>query len=176
MTDLGSPPRPRAETRRAQSSNGSRDSSHDLLQSLQAMRGGDFSVRMRGDYLGIDGKIADAFNEIAATVARADVILFADLIVAPDVAEALPHLLRELLAPNGNATLCLACVPHRRGDNVSVFFPKLTELGARHAATLYLCVHGAASSLTCPCFHRHALQALRSGIGGRSRRPGQQGG
>jgi hypothetical protein len=24
------------------------------------MRGGDFSVRMRGDYLGIDGKIADA--------------------------------------------------------------------------------------------------------------------
>ena len=63
MTDLGSPPRPRAETRRAQSSNGSLDSSHDLLQSLQAMRGGDFSVRMRGDYLGIDGKIADAFLE-----------------------------------------------------------------------------------------------------------------
>ena len=70
MTDLGSPPRPRADTRRAQSSNGSLDSSHDLLQSLQAMRGGDFSVRMRGDYLGIDGKIADAFNEIAAANER----------------------------------------------------------------------------------------------------------
>ncbi|WP_375783054.1 HAMP domain-containing protein [Bradyrhizobium sp. Pha-3] len=69
MTDLGSPPRPRAD-RRTQSSNGSLDSSHDLLQSLQAMRGGDFSVRMRGDYLGIDGKIADAFNEIAAANER----------------------------------------------------------------------------------------------------------
>ncbi len=31
---------------------------------------GDFSVRMRGDYLGIDGKIADAFNEIAAANER----------------------------------------------------------------------------------------------------------
>ena len=70
MTDLGSPPRPRADTRHAQSSNGSLDSSHDLLQSLQAMRAGDFSVRMRGDYLGIDGKIADAFNEIAAANER----------------------------------------------------------------------------------------------------------
>ncbi|WP_411782513.1 HAMP domain-containing protein, partial [Bradyrhizobium sp. UFLA01-814] len=70
MTDLGSPPRPRADTRRSQQSNGSLDSSHDLLQSLQAMRAGDFSVRMRGDYLGIDGKIADAFNEIAAANER----------------------------------------------------------------------------------------------------------
>ncbi len=70
MTDLGSPPRPRAQTRRGQPSNESLDSSHDLLQSLQAMRGGDFSVRMRGDYLGIDGKIADAFNEIAAANER----------------------------------------------------------------------------------------------------------
>ncbi|WP_038386347.1 HAMP domain-containing protein, partial [Bradyrhizobium elkanii] len=70
MTDLGSPPRPRADTRRSQPSNGSLDSSHDLLQSLQAMRAGDFSVRMRGDYLGIDGKIADAFNEIAAANER----------------------------------------------------------------------------------------------------------
>ncbi|MGY4259988.1 HAMP domain-containing protein/CheY-like chemotaxis protein/signal transduction histidine kinase [Bradyrhizobium sp. USDA 4516] len=70
MTDLGSSPRPRADTRRSQQSNGSLDSSHDLLQSLQAMRAGDFSVRMRGDYLGIDGKIADAFNEIAAANER----------------------------------------------------------------------------------------------------------
>ncbi|QOZ25999.1 HAMP domain-containing protein [Bradyrhizobium sp. CCBAU 51753] len=70
MTDLGSSPRPRTESRRAQSSNGSLDPSHDLLQSLQAMRAGDFSARMRGDYLGIDGKIADAFNEIAAANER----------------------------------------------------------------------------------------------------------
>ncbi|MBR0693353.1 HAMP domain-containing protein [Bradyrhizobium lablabi] len=34
------------------------------------MRAGDFSVRMRGDYLGIEGKIADAFNEIAAANER----------------------------------------------------------------------------------------------------------
>nr|WP_244622318.1 HAMP domain-containing protein [Bradyrhizobium ivorense] len=34
------------------------------------MRAGDFSARMRGDYLGIDGKIADAFNEIAAANER----------------------------------------------------------------------------------------------------------
>ncbi|WOH78332.1 HAMP domain-containing protein [Bradyrhizobium sp. BEA-2-5] len=70
MTDLGSSPRPRADTRRSQQSNGSLDSSHDLLQSLQAMRAGDFSVRMRGDYLGIDGKIADTLNEIIAANQR----------------------------------------------------------------------------------------------------------
>ncbi|MCA6107697.1 HAMP domain-containing protein [Bradyrhizobium sp. CNPSo 4026] len=34
------------------------------------MRSGDFTVRMRGDYLGIEGKIADAFNEIAAANER----------------------------------------------------------------------------------------------------------
>ncbi|BAM89963.1 putative sensor histidine kinase with a GAF domain and multiple HAMP and Response regulator receiver domains [Bradyrhizobium oligotrophicum S58] len=34
------------------------------------MRSGDFSVRMGGDYLGIDGKIADTFNEIIAANER----------------------------------------------------------------------------------------------------------
>ncbi|MDC7786314.1 HAMP domain-containing protein [Rhodoplanes sp. TEM] len=34
------------------------------------MRGGDFSVRMRGDHLGLAGKIADAFNDIVATNER----------------------------------------------------------------------------------------------------------
>ncbi|BAR59656.1 two-component hybrid sensor and regulator [Bradyrhizobium diazoefficiens] len=34
------------------------------------MRSGDFSVRMSGDYLGIDGKIADTFNEIIAANQR----------------------------------------------------------------------------------------------------------
>jgi HAMP domain-containing protein/CheY-like chemotaxis protein len=38
----------------------------ELLHALQAMRSGDFSVRMTGDHLGIEGKIADTFNEIVA--------------------------------------------------------------------------------------------------------------
>ncbi|MEA3132398.1 MAG: hypothetical protein QOG17_244, partial [Gammaproteobacteria bacterium] len=46
------------------------DSRQELLLTLQAMRSGDFSVRMSGDYLGIDGKIADTFNEIIAANQR----------------------------------------------------------------------------------------------------------
>ncbi|WFU38965.1 HAMP domain-containing protein [Bradyrhizobium sp. CB82] len=46
------------------------DSRQELLLALQAMRSGDFSVRMSGDYLGIDGKIADTFNEIIAANQR----------------------------------------------------------------------------------------------------------
>src|SRR5215472_13033753 len=46
------------------------DSSQELLHALQAMRSGDFSVRMTGDHLGIDGKIADTFNEIVAANER----------------------------------------------------------------------------------------------------------
>ncbi|WP_349631354.1 HAMP domain-containing protein [Bradyrhizobium sp. AUGA SZCCT0222] len=42
----------------------------DLLHALQAMRSGDFSVRMTGDHLGIEGKIADTFNEIVAANQR----------------------------------------------------------------------------------------------------------
>jgi HAMP domain-containing protein/CheY-like chemotaxis protein/signal transduction histidine kinase len=38
----------------------------ELLQALQAMRAGDFSVRMVRDQDGIAGKIADTFNEIVA--------------------------------------------------------------------------------------------------------------
>src|ERR1700733_8795101 len=45
-------------------------SHHELLHALQAMRVGDFSVRMAGDRLGIVGKIADTFNEIVATNER----------------------------------------------------------------------------------------------------------
>jgi len=37
-----------------------------LLSALQAMRAGDFSVRLPGDQIGVAGKIADTFNEIAA--------------------------------------------------------------------------------------------------------------
>src|SRR5262249_26552069 len=46
------------------------DARQDLLHALQAMRSGDFSVRMTGDHLGIDGKIADTFNEIIAANER----------------------------------------------------------------------------------------------------------
>ena len=37
-----------------------------LLQALQRVRSGDFSVRLPGDWTGVDGKIADTFNEIVA--------------------------------------------------------------------------------------------------------------
>ncbi len=43
---------------------------YDLLHALQAMRVGDFSVRMSGDDEGLLGKIADTFNEIAAANQR----------------------------------------------------------------------------------------------------------
>src|SRR5215212_562360 len=43
---------------------------HDLLHALQAMRVGDFSVRLPGDRTGIAGKIADTFNEIVAANQR----------------------------------------------------------------------------------------------------------
>jgi len=42
----------------------------ELLGALQAMKVGDFSVRMRSDQVGIAGKIADAFNDIVATNQR----------------------------------------------------------------------------------------------------------
>src|SRR5918911_1095995 len=43
---------------------------NNLLYALQAMKVGDFSVRMAGNQLGIEGKIADAFNEIVAANER----------------------------------------------------------------------------------------------------------
>src|SRR4026209_1223541 len=36
----------------------------DLLRALQAVRRGDCSARMDGHFCGVEGKIADAFNEI----------------------------------------------------------------------------------------------------------------
>ena len=38
----------------------------ELLTALQAMKIGDFSVRLPGDRIGVMGKIADAFNDIVA--------------------------------------------------------------------------------------------------------------
>ena len=42
----------------------------DLLHALQAMRVGDFSVRLPGDQVGVEGKIADTFNDIVAANQR----------------------------------------------------------------------------------------------------------
>src|SRR5260370_35189779 len=67
MSDLG--PAASSNRRRAKIkpyTNGKPDSSQELLHALQAMRSGDFSVRMTGDHLGIEGKMADRFNEIVA--------------------------------------------------------------------------------------------------------------
>lgn len=36
-----------------------------LLKSLGAVRNGDFSVRLPEDWTGVNGKIADVFNQIA---------------------------------------------------------------------------------------------------------------
>jgi HAMP domain-containing protein/CheY-like chemotaxis protein/signal transduction histidine kinase len=55
-------------------SNGSDDGTasdlHDLLQALQAVRVGDFSVRLPGDRTGLIGKVADTFNDIVAANQR----------------------------------------------------------------------------------------------------------
>jgi len=67
MTDLD--PVASSGTKRAvprTNGNGGREPEQELLHALQAMRSGDFSVRMTGDHEGVDGKIADLFNEIVA--------------------------------------------------------------------------------------------------------------
>jgi methyl-accepting chemotaxis protein len=42
----------------------------EILQTLQSVRAGDFTARMRGDLDGLSGKIADALNEIIANNQR----------------------------------------------------------------------------------------------------------
>src|ERR1700736_3910112 len=54
----------------AKQGNGASSFEYDFLHALQAMRVGDFSVRMAGDDEGLLGKIADTFNEIAAANQR----------------------------------------------------------------------------------------------------------
>src|SRR5437867_7827721 len=56
-------------------SSASRTAEHDpfsreLLAAMIAFRDGDFTVRLPSDLVGVDGKIADAFNEIAAVSER----------------------------------------------------------------------------------------------------------
>jgi len=72
MSDLdpGASSTLRGVAKRKPAPNGQPDPLQDLLHALQAMRGGDFSVRMTGDHLGIEGKIADTFNEIVAANQR----------------------------------------------------------------------------------------------------------
>src|SRR5580704_14314074 len=41
-----------------------------LLHALQAMRTGDFSVRLPTDSIGLEGKVCDTFNEIVAANER----------------------------------------------------------------------------------------------------------
>ena len=41
-----------------------------LLRALQAVRDGDFSVRLPGDKTGLAGKVADTFNEIVSSNQR----------------------------------------------------------------------------------------------------------
>jgi HAMP domain-containing protein/CheY-like chemotaxis protein/signal transduction histidine kinase len=48
----------------------SEDELHELLHAMQAMRLGDFSVRLPDDHTGLTGKIADVFNEIVAANER----------------------------------------------------------------------------------------------------------
>ena len=73
MSDLSpgaSPSVRRAANSKPATTNGTSDPMQDLLHALQAMRAGDFSVRMTGDHIGIEGKIADTFNEIVAANQR----------------------------------------------------------------------------------------------------------
>ena len=72
MSDLspGASPPVRRVPKVKPEANGKPDPLQDLLHALQAMRAGDFSVRMTGDHLGIEGKIADTFNEIVAANQR----------------------------------------------------------------------------------------------------------
>src|SRR5436853_457346 len=59
MSDLGraAPSTTRRTAKSKSLSNGRSEPSQDLLHALQAMRSGDFSVRMTGSHLGTEGKL-----------------------------------------------------------------------------------------------------------------------
>ena len=54
----------------AKSGNGTASFEYELLQGLQGLRLGDFAVRMPAEHAGLAGKIAEIFNEIAASNQR----------------------------------------------------------------------------------------------------------
>jgi hypothetical protein len=56
----------RAKTRDNGHAGGDSFDLHTLLHGLQAMNDGEFSVRLTGHWTGLEGKIADTFNEIVA--------------------------------------------------------------------------------------------------------------
>ena len=58
------------KTRATEPVGGEASELRELLQALQAVRVGDFSVRMAGHQLGLMGKVADTFNEIVAANER----------------------------------------------------------------------------------------------------------
>jgi len=67
----GTPPgSPSSDLAAERLNGGSAADLYDLLSALQAMRVGDFSVRMAGSQVGLLGKIADTFNEIVAANER----------------------------------------------------------------------------------------------------------
>jgi HAMP domain-containing protein/CheY-like chemotaxis protein/signal transduction histidine kinase len=59
-----------AETPDRRSDGGASPELYDLLNALQSMRVGDFSVRLGGGQVGLLGKIADTFNDIVAANER----------------------------------------------------------------------------------------------------------
>jgi CheY-like chemotaxis protein/signal transduction histidine kinase/HAMP domain-containing protein len=65
-----SPPEAVSGSSSAEHSDGRTSFEYHLLHALQSIRLGDFSVRMAADQEGVPGKIADAFNEIAAANQR----------------------------------------------------------------------------------------------------------
>ena len=69
-TNGASPNAGAAELPASQLQDGSSPELHELLNALQSMRVGDFSVRMPGSEVGILGKIADTFNEIVTANER----------------------------------------------------------------------------------------------------------
>src|SRR5262245_6938426 len=62
-----SPPPVKAPPTNGNGSDDSHIDMRDLLRVLQAVRDGDFSVRLPGDRTGLAGKIADTFNDIVTS-------------------------------------------------------------------------------------------------------------
>jgi nitrogen fixation/metabolism regulation signal transduction histidine kinase len=54
---------------------------HELLEALQAVHAGDFSIRLPGHQVGAAGKIYDTFNSIVAANQRHDIALAIDSVL-----------------------------------------------------------------------------------------------
>src|SRR2546423_9448630 len=70
MTTTIEPPAPSSIPHELDRGNGASSFSRDLLGSLLRFKDGDFSSRMPSDLVGIEGKIADVFNDILAVSTR----------------------------------------------------------------------------------------------------------